>query len=239
MWDKWKKKIRNFIWKEVEEDHSGEKGNYQQPRKNKPIQAKMVYQYPKQKNLRFPVIPDERPKENQSVDVPAYKRRNMHKKPSENEQQKEQISNNVFNQNREQISDRKVYKKDESRPFKPSRVPSPIYGFQERKKEKDVQEVPAFLRKQPSNKSETESKMNEDIEKDQLKVEEEKVKVPLEIVRTEEREVEEKEIKEEKNHKSDQIDAKTNEDKKQPTSTHLTSVHSDKKVVSNTKGKKE
>src|SRR5699024_12489918 len=41
------------------------------------------------------------------------------------------------------------------RPFKPSRVPSPIYGYQERRKEKEVHEIPAYIRKdRTSNQNE-------------------------------------------------------------------------------------
>ena len=234
MWDKWKKKIQNFIWKEIEEeDLSGKREVDQQPRKNKPIQAKMVYQYPKQKNFHFPVIPDEKPKENQSIDIPAYKRRNMDKKPNKSEQQTEQPTNKVSNQNK----DRKIYKKDESRPFKPSRVPSPIYGFQERKKEKDVQEVPAFVRKQTSNKPDTWPQMNENKEKEQLKAEEEKTPAPLEFVQTEEKQVEEKVINQKQ--KPNQVEVKDQGDEIQSPSTYSTPVHSNEKMVPKTKRKKE
>src|SRR5699024_12697318 len=106
-------------------------------------------------------------KEKQKKENPKKKRKKMDKKPNKSEQQTEQTTNKVSNQNK----DRKIYKKDESRPFKPSRVPSPIYGFQERKKEKDVQEVPAFVRKQTSNKPDTWPQMNENKEEEQLKAE--------------------------------------------------------------------
>src|SRR5699024_11690579 len=102
------------------------------------------------------------------------------KKTKKIEKKKKQTTNKEKNKNKK----RKIYKKDESRPFKPSKLPSPIYGFQERKKEKDVQEVPAFVRKQTSNKPDTWPQMNENKEKEQLKAEEEKTPAPLEFVQT-------------------------------------------------------
>src|SRR5699024_10885645 len=184
MWDKWKKKIQNFIWKEIEEeDLSGKREVDQQPRKNKPIQAKMVYQYPKQKNFHFPVIPDETPKENQSIDIPAYKRRNMDKKPNKSEQQTEQPANKDSNQNK----DRTICNKDESRPFKVGIGPSAVYRFQERKKEKDVQEVRAAVGKQTSTKPDTRPQMNETTEKAQLPAEQENTPAPPEFVQPEEK----------------------------------------------------
>lgn len=148
MWDKWKKRIQNFIWKEVEVD--SEEGSYvesenfdQHHDQKQPIQTRMVYQYPDKKPFKFPVIPDDPPLK-QSLDTPAYKRRKV-----EDEQQSQThsvISEKPFAQKQAQKTE-KVYKKDESRPFKPSRVASPIYGYQERKKEKEIHEVPAYIRK--------------------------------------------------------------------------------------------
>src|SRR5699024_5266121 len=61
----------------------------------------------------------------------------------------------VSNTNHSNSYSRKVYKKDKDRPFKPSRVPSPIYGYQERRKEKEVHEIPAYIRKdRTSNQNE-------------------------------------------------------------------------------------
>lgn len=152
MWDRWKNKIQNFIWKEVEtetEEDSNERKIDQHHEKNQPIQTRMVYQYPDKKPFKFPVIPDD-PPEKMSVDTPAYKRRKVERDYSKQYQNESQLNEESTKEpkNFEHKPSRKVYKKDENRPFKPSRVASPIYGYQERRQDKEVHEVPAYLRKQ-------------------------------------------------------------------------------------------
>src|SRR5690625_1392964 len=157
MWNKWKDRISNFIWKEVEPDHEENKENIDQHHiNNHSVQTKVVYKYPNKKPFKFPVIPDESPKK-PTIDTPAYKRREIEKKNQKLSQSESELSNDSFdsNTNHSNNHSRKVYKKDKDRPFKPSRVPSPIYGYQERRKEKEVHEIPAYNRKErTSNQNE-------------------------------------------------------------------------------------
>ena len=154
MWDRWKNKIQNFIWKEVEtesetEEDSNERKIDQHHDKKQPIQTRMVYQYPDKKPFKFPIIPDE-PPEKMTAETPAYKRRKV-ERDYHKQYQKESQSHEESNKESmhfEHKPSRKIYKKDESRPFKPSRVASPIYGYQERRQDKEIHEVPAYLRKQ-------------------------------------------------------------------------------------------
>lgn len=159
MWDKWKDRISNFIWKEVKPDHeeNTNKENIDQHHiNNHSVQTRVAYKYPNKKPFKFPVIPDEPPK-NPTIDTPAYKRREIEKKNQKLSQPEPKLSNDpsISNTNHSNSYSRKVYKKDKDRPFKPSRVPSPIYGYQERRKEKEVHEIPAYIRKdRTSNQNE-------------------------------------------------------------------------------------
>ncbi|KFZ43181.1 DNA translocase FtsK [Anoxybacillus flavithermus] len=89
----------------------------------KHVEAKVVYEYPKGK-FRFPLIPDE-PKERQKVQT--------------NEQKRSSLQIVSFEKKTERI-ERTV---NESRTFRPTDVPSPVFGYKrmervERKKEHDA-----------------------------------------------------------------------------------------------------
>lgn len=140
MWDKWKEKIQRFIWKEVEVEVEvevdREEATHDAEKEHLPdIQAKIAYQYPENKSFPFPVIPDQK-KTNNPSDIPAFQRRNSH--------------NESFNRKPTNNQQHETYKRDlEKKPFKPSEVPSPIYGFHPRnKKTKEIESVPAYVRKQ-------------------------------------------------------------------------------------------
>lgn len=157
MWDKWREKIRNFIWKEVEVTEEDQDNDFSQhPSQIQHIDTKMVYKYPKQKSFQFPVIPDEKSHGKQNnLEIPAYKRRHADTKhetneSSEHKKTKQEIESTSINDSP------KVNPKKDSKPFKPSRVASPIYGYQERKESKKIQEIPAFMRKQTEQEKETE-----------------------------------------------------------------------------------
>lgn len=157
MWDKWREKIRNFIWKEVEIKEEDQDNDFSQhPSHIQHIDTKMVYQYPNQKSFQFPVIPDEKPHAKQNnLEIPAYKRRHAETNHLTNEPSKH-IKENQQTESVPTNESPKVYQKKDHKPFKPSRVASPIYGYQERKKTKEIQEVPAFMRKQTKQEKEEE-----------------------------------------------------------------------------------
>lgn len=91
---------------------------------NQSIEARVSYQYPKRNHFRFPVIPDEEP---------AVNRRKNNRKTAENSRERDERSG---------PSERK-------RPFQPSDVPSPVYGYSKKRSddEKKVEDIPSFIRK--------------------------------------------------------------------------------------------
>ncbi|WP_174614073.1 DNA translocase FtsK [Virgibacillus ihumii] len=137
MWDQFKKKINNFLFVETEETEQTEvKPRRKIEHRSDNIQAKMKYQYPEKKSFRFPVIPDQ-PKEEKTSDIPAYARKKKRRSVPETHEQ------NTPHKQRDKEQDDFYSKK----PFEPTPVPSPIYGFQERRKEKETENVPAYQRK--------------------------------------------------------------------------------------------
>lgn len=111
-----------------------------EPHVNKQIHARVAYQYPKKRNFRFPVIPDEpvvKGKiEKTDIDTPAYQRR---------EQQ-----SFVNNQTKSGIEGKHEEKRNKE-PFKVTEIPSPVDGFLKKQTAKDLDNIPAFLRKESAN----------------------------------------------------------------------------------------
>lgn len=144
----WLDKLKNMI--QMEEDIETE----ETPVKRQPVKAKITYRYPENRTFPFPAIPDERKPKMDDKDIPAYLRRN---------EIEERKKTDRVPENRHK---RKVYKPDNAPPFKPTKVPSPIYGFQKRpKRGKEAEDVPAYIRKkQEQTKLQAEAERNEEIE---------------------------------------------------------------------------
>lgn len=144
----WLDKLKNMI--QTEEDIETE----ETPVKRQPVKAKITYRYPENRTFPFPAIPDERKPKMDDKDIPAYLRRN---------EKEERKKTDRVPENRHK---RKVYKPDNAPPFKPTKVPSPIYGFQKRpKRGKEAEDVPAYIRKkQEQTKLQAEAERNEEIE---------------------------------------------------------------------------
>lgn len=142
----WLDKLKNMI--QMEEDIETE----ETPVKRQPVKAKITYRYPENRTFPFPAIPDERKPKMDDKDIPAYLRRNE----IEERKKTDRVPENK----------RKVYKPDNAPPFKPTKVPSPIYGFQKRpKRGKEAEDVPAYIRKkQEQTKLQAEAERNEEIE---------------------------------------------------------------------------
>lgn len=142
----WLDKLKNMI--QTEEDIETE----ETPVKRQPVKAKITYRYPENRTFPFPAIPDERKPKMDDKDIPAYLRRNE----KEERKKTDRVPENK----------RKVYKPDNAPPFKPTKVPSPIYGFQKRpKRGKEAEDVPAYIRKkQEQTKLQAEAERNEEIE---------------------------------------------------------------------------
>ncbi|WP_284139864.1 MULTISPECIES: DNA translocase FtsK [unclassified Virgibacillus] len=163
MWDKWKKKIEHFIWKEVEVEVEVDDIETKKPQypigsvQSTEVEAKIAYQYPKETPFRFPVIPDSTEKVN-PTEIPAYQRRA--KKTREYDHK---INNEVKDNNYRRV-------KDEKKPFQPTNVPSPIYGFHPRRasQKEELENVPAFMRKQQYlDKKESETLIEENKQQEQ------------------------------------------------------------------------
>lgn len=145
MWDQFKKKINNFLFVETEEtEETEERLTRKIDHRNDNIQAKMTYQYPDKKSFRFPVIPDQTKEENTS-DIPAYARKKNQRAVPETNQDKPRHKQVDRTRNKQQ--DKKKNNIHSKKPFEPTEVPSPIYGYQERKNEKEVENIPAYQRK--------------------------------------------------------------------------------------------
>ncbi|WP_010096176.1 hypothetical protein [Ornithinibacillus scapharcae] len=147
MWDKWKRKLDNFIWKEVEEEDTQEYHLNQDL--NPDIKTRIVYQYPNNETYHIPQIPDHKRRINRPMvdtETPAYLRKGKRQaKPAHMEEYPE----------REQVL-------KEKRPFERTEVPSPIYGFR-KQNSKEIESIPTYLRKHQilSEQAPTEPELNE------------------------------------------------------------------------------
>lgn len=184
MWDKWKKRISGFIWKEVEETVEVEpkqttntvfEHTHREKEHHENLQARIAYRYPKH-TLPPKQSLEKRPQINnlKQDEKPAYQRRN--RRENVQKQDMEYNSNrprgNHFQKKMD--SSRKVYKRDPDKPFKPSDVPSPIYGFHNRKEESEIKEVPAYMRRQetmPTDKKAGISNQMDDIQQQERNTE--------------------------------------------------------------------
>ncbi|WP_088050900.1 DNA translocase FtsK [Virgibacillus dakarensis] len=137
MWDQWKKRITDLFFTEVIEEEEIERKPREHSFHDQELHTKVVHKYPNRKSFRFPVIPDD-PKTNEAIERPAFERKRREpKKPAE-----------------PQKTENKIEKKTtDNKPFRPTEVPSPIYGYQKRKKEKEVEEIPTFVRKQQTEEA--------------------------------------------------------------------------------------
>ncbi|MEN2769180.1 DNA translocase FtsK [Ornithinibacillus xuwenensis] len=139
MWDKWKKKIENFIWKEVEVEDEQE---FQQQELQDPvpdIKTRMVFQYPNKESYHFPRIPEQHREVNKpkvNIDIPAYQRKGSRKVKTDTVEKESITYKN--NGNGSDVS---------KKPFERTDVPSPVYGFHSRRQRKEVESVPAYVRK--------------------------------------------------------------------------------------------
>ncbi|WP_407923445.1 DNA translocase FtsK [Cerasibacillus terrae] len=165
MWERIKKKLEKILWEEVEVEVEEEYNPAKQFKieQEPPIKTKVTYQYPNQKKFPFPLIPDQpnRPKERdkETVEVPAYKRRRHIEK---------QVSTDTLEVKKKESTKQEQRKRA---PFRPSRVASPIYGYQKRRENRQVEQVPTFLRKRNEEKqknNQTKVKVQQEKESSQI-----------------------------------------------------------------------
>lgn len=127
------RRIKEIFKRDQEEENKSPKKSINRRFPQGNIETKMKYKYPRHTPFRFPVIPDE----------VGQKRKRQYKRPN----------NNQLDQMREheKIQNEKGFRK---KPFTPSEVASPIYGYMDRKIEAEVQNLPAFIRKQKNEVAE-------------------------------------------------------------------------------------
>lgn len=155
MSNNWRDKVRNWLFIEeiIDESDDNERKDIRKKSQRQDVEAKMYYQYPEKTSFRFPIIDDH---EDIKKEVPAYKRR---------EEVSERHLMQGNRQPKEEQIEEPIVKKDR-KPFKPSRVPSPIYGYKKRDEIKKVENIPAFVRKQ---------KEEDDVQQVEPPIQEEKI----------------------------------------------------------------
>ncbi|WP_188456505.1 DNA translocase FtsK [Virgibacillus oceani] len=169
MWDQWKKKIRDLFFEEIHEENEQQE-TIRNDKKEQSIHTKVTYQYPNKNSFRFPVIPDQK-SEKQTMEKPAFERKNGNRQHHNTRRTMVEKRSSNRNQTDEKKSDSKVQhqkseNKNENKPFRPTQVASPIYGFNPRKKEKELDEVPAFVRKQNTEKKELQEEVYNQIKQE-------------------------------------------------------------------------
>lgn len=150
MWERLKQALSNFFMTEVvvEEEpelksrNASEQKVQKQYQTNQQPQAKMAYTYPKERAFRFPMIPDE----SGSAKPPASNVRPVRhraqpdtkipekRQPRQPEKTKMQERPSSVNWQR-QPEIKNPVPKEEKKPFQPTEVPSPVYGFRKRREE--------------------------------------------------------------------------------------------------------
>ncbi|MDG5473477.1 DNA translocase FtsK [Jeotgalibacillus sp. ET6] len=127
----WIKKVLSYLQQEEKEEQVKRsaplsKKESSAAKKGNQMDTKMVYQYPKGA-FRFPIIPDEKTERPQREESP--------KKNGNNYDAERKASERVYD---EKI---KVKKEGSKKPFTPTEVPSPIYGFQKRPVKPEIEEI--------------------------------------------------------------------------------------------------
>lgn len=154
MWKSLKQKLYDFFFYEKIEmiEVFDEEKNDEKPVeiKDPTLETKVKYEYPTKKNFRFPIIPDYESNQvyvnDETLEIPAYKRqertlnRSLNKSNNSQEQVEEQQPKREATFTKETVS-------GGSNRFIPTEVPSPIYGYQRREKERTLQNTPAYIRR--------------------------------------------------------------------------------------------
>ncbi|WP_077621250.1 DNA translocase FtsK [Sediminibacillus massiliensis] len=149
MWEQLKKRIKQLLADEEPESEINDQPSRTQElreRGNNRVETRISYQYPKERPFKFPMIPDK----------PTSSREPRQKQQQQTDYQAKEVPK------REQPSrEPNFYKESEQaqepKRFMPTEVPSPIYGFRERKKHEE--EIPAYLRKEEKPESEAQEEM--------------------------------------------------------------------------------
>lgn len=140
MWEQLKHKFMRLFENENSEQHKEETPSSKRITTNNhnKVETRISYQYPSQRSVKLPDIPD----------APIRKDRNNYQESSY------QRNNSQTSQRRDHYEKHKQVKKNheeepkqERKPFTPTDVPSPVYGFKNRPEKSNSLDIPAFLRK--------------------------------------------------------------------------------------------
>jgi DNA segregation ATPase FtsK/SpoIIIE, S-DNA-T family len=171
------------------------------PSHSRDVEARMTYQYPKG-NFRFPLISD-----GENRERPRRTRRNQEKEEHPKEQEKKDRNQSSGSRKWKEethstpVKTKKAPKveKGNSRPFTPTEIPSPIYGFKGRpvKKEESVEyELKKFLHSEEERKESVIDHKAISIAEDSIPLEEKTSSVLIESEVTEPVESLKEEVKE-------------------------------------------
>jgi len=158
VFNKWRKKLLNLFTEEVDNQDTEKKQNTEPKSRinthststsnsNMDLETKMTYQYPKSNiSKSSSQLGHSRPKRKQEEsaedkDVTNESGYNPGKK-------REKTSGKDVNKKRDDLFSSKKVVKNNNKPFEPTEVPSPVYGFQKRKQASDIAEVPVFEREE-------------------------------------------------------------------------------------------
>lgn len=156
MWERWKKRIANLFFTEVIEEEEVERKPRDINSLHDPdVHTKVVYKYPNRNSFHFPVIPDN-PNLNRETDRPAFERKSQRRDKYQNRVRERPLEQTYRRREdpAEQKEEPEIVQKSSKQvqprkePFQPSEVPSPIYGFHNRHEEKELEDIPAFVRYQ-------------------------------------------------------------------------------------------
>ncbi|MFP7493280.1 DNA translocase FtsK [Terribacillus saccharophilus] len=161
MWERLKQALSNFFMTEVVVDeepelksrNASEQNGQKQYQSNQQPQAKMAYTYPKERAFRFPMIPDEsengkpavtnlRPvRRSEQPQTQRQRRDSQQQARPDQKAEKHKASEGAPASYRQRQTHQRPRPepKDDKKPFQPTEVPSPVYGF--RKRKEDAEDV--------------------------------------------------------------------------------------------------
>ncbi|WP_053218873.1 DNA translocase FtsK [Virgibacillus senegalensis] len=155
MWEQLKRKFKQLLAEEEPEIESvPQETNNNANKSTNGLHTRVSYQYPKSSSFKFPMIPDKKDAEEESR--PAYERRKPEKNLPDDKPEVKKRNEKAIEREQRKPNVSKIQPEEGKQPFKPTEVPSPIYGFRQEKK---ITETPAFMRKQKDNLGEKEEKL--------------------------------------------------------------------------------
>ncbi|MBO0992394.1 DNA translocase FtsK [Bacillus sp. SD088] len=157
-----KRFISKFVNEEIDEQEQPREMDNTR-RTSSTMETRMTYQYPKG-NFRFPLMqdpPDKQVPPNKGTPKSDYRERNERKyeRSSMQKTEMEHSKNKVQHEKVEKPKNKKV-ESQLKQPFRPSHIPSPIFGYQRPKKNSTEYELQDSFLKNNENKIKPENSLN-------------------------------------------------------------------------------